>query len=550
MSLKKLLLALPVLMTGFAIDATAATYDCNKIELPGQAVNNANEYLYISEADYKYDSSSSHYHGKAYVCGHKAGSFLGIGGSIGTNGCYTGAKIVVDGPHYLAGNRQTGRHNYECDRGGGNVWYDSANNYEWVPNCSNADNFKKGDKYSKFFEYDGDVYYCIYSRFKTSGISKACIAKWDSALCKMTLEQSACYDAGQNWVNGRCQCKDTTKEWKNGKCEKDINNLSDQQKCASIGGNWYNGVCKCDDRDYFDPDVKQCLPKSQCNKSAVVCANNVINLSDFGNSTTTVNGGNTTVNQQQQQQQGIRMGGGDNGDVIPLPGGGGSGSGGSGCLNRPTAEGRACCRAGGATTFKNNVCTCVDTTKEWKYTDGAEYGQCVTKGSTEVVNPCDAICTNYVSIVVDNCAMQKVNNYANVITQITQQCSNRTNCNPGTVGQLVNQIEVAVASCANQPVEPEKPQLNEQRLAAAVEAIDKYRSGLDVSVWKDAEGNFNTARLVSDSIAGVVLGTAGGLITSSVVKKNQVKNGFEDVVCTIGGQTVGSYGDEISVGIK
>ena len=56
--------------------------------------------------------------------------------------------------------------------------------------------------------------------------------------------------------------------------------------------------------------------------------------------------------------------------------------------------------------------------------------------------------------------------------------------------------------------------------------------------------------IISDSIAGVVLGTTGALITSHIVKKNQLKNGFEDIVCTVGGQTVGNYGDEITVGVK
>ena len=71
-----------------------------------------------------------------------------------------------------------------------------------------------------------------------------------------------------------------------------------------------------------------------------------------------------------------------------------------------------------------------------------------------------------------------------------------------------------------------------------------------LSVWKTAEGNFNGARLASDSIAGVVLGTAGGLITSTVVKKNQVKTGFEDVNCAVGGQNVAGWGDEFTVGIR
>ena len=61
---------------------------------------------------------------------------------------------------------------------------------------------------------------------------------------------------------------------------------------------------------------------------------------------------------------------------------------------------------------------------------------------------------------------------------------------------------------------------------------------------------FNTARLASDSIAAVVLGTAGGLITSSVMKKNQVEDGFEDLKCVIGGQPVAGWGDEFRVGIQ
>lgn len=86
-------------------------------------------------------------------------------------------------------------------------------------------------------------------------------------------------------------------------------------------------------------------------------------------------------------------------------------------------------------------------------------------------------------------------------------------------------------------------------LADAIIAI-RDSLALSVSVWKNAEGKFNYARLASDSIAGVVLGTAGGLITSSVVKKNQIKNGFEDIMCTVGGQNVANWGDEFRVGIK
>ena len=80
--------------------------------------------------------------------------------------------------------------------------------------------------------------------------------------------------------------------------------------------------------------------------------------------------------------------------------------------------------------------------------------------------------------------------------------------------------------------------------------MDGIAAGFDVSVWKNAQGEFNTARLASDSIAGVVLGTVGGVVTSSVMKKHQVEDGFEDLKCTIGGQPVAGWGDEFNVGVQ
>lgn len=88
------------------------------------------------------------------------------------------------------------------------------------------------------------------------------------------------------------------------------------------------------------------------------------------------------------------------------------------------------------------------------------------------------------------------------------------------------------------------------RISKSVSALNSIKSGFDISRWKDEEGKFNTARLASDSIAGVVLGTAGGLITSNVIKKNQVSNGFEDIQCTIGGQVVAGWDDQFTVGVR
>lgn len=80
--------------------------------------------------------------------------------------------------------------------------------------------------------------------------------------------------------------------------------------------------------------------------------------------------------------------------------------------------------------------------------------------------------------------------------------------------------------------------------------LDSVVANFDRSKWRDIDGNFNTARLASDSVAAVVLGTAGGLISSKVIKKKQVENGFEDIKCTIGNQEVADWGDEFQVGIQ
>lgn len=90
----------------------------------------------------------------------------------------------------------------------------------------------------------------------------------------------------------------------------------------------------------------------------------------------------------------------------------------------------------------------------------------------------------------------------------------------------------------------------QQAITTAVSALDKIFAGVKPNKWRDSKGNFNTARLASDMTAGVVLGTAGALITSNIVKKNQVESGFEDIQCTISGQNVAGFGDEFTVGVK
>ena len=93
-------------------------------------------------------------------------------------------------------------------------------------------------------------------------------------------------------------------------------------------------------------------------------------------------------------------------------------------------------------------------------------------------------------------------------------------------------------------------QVARDKINSAMSVLNSFAASAKVSVWKNAEGKFNTARLASDATAGVVLGTAGGLISNHLIKKNQINKGMEDIQCTVGGQVVAGYGDEFMVGMQ
>ena len=95
----------------------------------------------------------------------------------------------------------------------------------------------------------------------------------------------------------------------------------------------------------------------------------------------------------------------------------------------------------------------------------------------------------------------------------------------------------------------DKQRKSQDKVNSAMSVLNAFAAGQDASVWRNADGKFNTARLASDATAGVILGTAGGLISNKVIKKNQIKKGFEGIGCYVGGQVVADYGDEFTVGM-
>ncbi len=129
----------------------------------------------------------------------------------------------------------------------------------------------------------------------------------------------------------------------------------------------------------------------------------------------------------------------------------------------------------------------------------------------------------------------------------------RTPCDNGTPGYVRFEGNCITTTQRDQIV----TQREQARVASMRREIsDTYATlqaqvdGFGRSVWKNKDGGFNTSRLASDSIAAVVLGTAGGLITSNVIKKNQISGGFEDIQCTVGGMSVAQWGDEFRVGVQ
>ena len=233
------------------------------------------------------------------------------------------------------------------------------------------------------------------------------------------------------------------------------------------------------------------------------------------------------------------------------------------CLKgRSSAEGKACCYLpNNVAKWENNKCVCQTPNMEFKIGSGGK-GQCVAK---QVAPGATFDCESSVVLALDTWLLQCAAKpeVISVITQIKTLCASPARTvdsfnvlfstllalNPGDCAVAVQPVQQV------QPVVPvddtaEKLRKSRRNISDAHGILVGMRETFKTSVWKDEEGKFNTSRLVSDSIAGVVLGTVGGVVTSSVVKKNQVENGFEDIKCTVGGQTVADWGDEFRVGIQ
>lgn len=133
----------------------------------------------------------------------------------------------------------------------------------------------------------------------------------------------------------------------------------------------------------------------------------------------------------------------------------------------------------------------------------------------------------------------------------------RNECDRGVTGYVmfegVCMSTAQMQQIQSQRAEQQAAQQSAQELQNLQSRIDSYaKTILDievahaddkVSVWKNAQGKFNTSRLLSDSIAGIALGTVGGLVVNKVVKDKHVETGFEEIGCAIDDERIADFDD-------
>ncbi len=223
----------------------------------------------------------------------------------------------------------------------------------------------------------------------------------------------------------------------------------------------------------------------------------------------------------------------------------------------------ACCHvASSVATWNGDSCVCAQLPDQMKFvpnTNPKTGGVCLKSNDGLSEEDKDKLSEPIESYECDPAMMEQLTTTLQIqyasnttisgkILAIIQYCEG--NPNENTFIAMYNQL-LALIDQENAAAQITQQQnASRRQIERAMSDIDSIRSTLDQSKWKNADGGFNTSRLLSDSIAGVVLGTASGLIVSHVVKKNQVENGFEDIQCTVGGQVVANWGDEFQVGIQ
>ena len=487
--MKKIILSI-FIICGLQLPSLAATYNCQVQEISNFSFKRSNEFLFPTYGDYN-DAN-----GRALVCGHR-----------GTNGCDSGAMVLINGEHYWRNRRYEGMNVYVCSTGGANAW--ASNNKDYIQVCSNTSGKTKVGTDGRF------DYYC-------TNVVNSYVNNW--------------YCVGQNGTD-ICRVDDS----------KICSPKSTKFRTLNVGLA-YEGVTKqeCTDSGakILDPKGLEfemlCRPGPTLVCKATKCPNEYTPNRSTGKCDPTDNNNN---------------------------GGGGGGTGTNSCEQTRCNglsgdkynECVACCHvASSVANWHGDSCVCAQFPDQMKFipnTNPKTGGVCLKSNDGLSEEDKDKLLELYecdpamMAQLTTTLQIQYASNttISGKILAIIQYCEG--NPNENTFIAMYNQL-LALIDQENAAELNQRQTSSRRNIERAMSDIDSIRSTLDQSKWKNADGGFNTSRLLSDSIAGVVLGTASGLIVSHVVKKNQVENGFEDIQCTVGGQVVANWGDEFQVGIQ
>ena len=432
--MKKIILSI-FIICGLHLPALAATYNCQVQEISNFSFKRSNEFLFPTYGDYN-DAN-----GRALVCGHR-----------GTNGCDSGAMVLINGEHYWRNRRYEGMNVYVCSTGGANAW--ASNNKDYIQVCSNTSGKTKVGTDGRF------DYYC--TNVVNSYVNNwYCVGQNGTDICRVAVDTTPTLTPAPTPTPTPTPTPapaptPTPAPTPAPSCE--------QTRCSALNGSIKNECIAC------------------CNVPASVAV------------------------------------------------------------------------------WRNYQCICIDNDQTFISDDNPRNGGvCINidlptptpapepEPDPEPAYICDPAIMAQLTTTLQ---IQYASNttISGKILAIIQYCEGKPNEN--TFIAMYNQL-LALINQENAAAQLTQQQnASRRRIEGAISDIESIVSTLDRSKWKNAEGGFNTSRLLSDSIAGVVLGTAGGLITSHVVKKNQVEGGFEDIQCTVGGQVVSGWGDEFQVGIQ
>lgn len=222
-------------------------------------------------------------------------------------------------------------------------------------------------------------------------------------------------------------------------------------------------------------------------------------------------------------------------------------------------EAIACCEAG--ENWIDGKCECNEENKVWD----SKLKKCVANATpVTTCTPSDCYLSINQTVRCNNGNYWKSNERINICKeQLTtlNTCSDLqskitscqdVNCINNIIGRIDAYDELIERVCGGSGVVTTPVPDNGAEILAAENTLTSFfrNAESNASVWKDKDGNFNTARLASDLTAGVILGTVGGVVSGVVIKKKQVEKGFDALHCTVGGQTVADWGDIFNVGLR